>query len=139
MDIWQELCLLEELYFIFPVTYLCSNDGFIFYDFLFVSTYFLSQTPFAVDSTVSLSPFLTCCKLTFAFWRLNLAVLTRRDLLIIFERCLREVRSFHLSQHGMGNIISCVFSQITAFTSDHHRNKKRIKCVYIKIKKRNKV
>lgn len=124
MDIWQELCVLEGSYFIFPFTYLHSKDGFIFYGFLFVSSYFLSQTPSAVDSTVSLSLFSTCCKLTFATWRLNLAVLARIDLLIIFERCLQELKSFHLSQRGIGNITSCVFNQVTAFTSDHHRNAK---------------
>lgn len=124
-DIWQELCLSEGLYFTVPITYLCFKNRFIFYGFLFVSSYFLSQTSFAIDSAVSLSPFLTCCKLTFATWRLNLTVLTRTDILILFQRCLQEIRGFHLSHHGTENITSCVCSPITTFTSNHHRNRKR--------------
>lgn len=107
----------------FSHSHLRSKDGFIFYAFLFVSSYFPSPTPSAVSSTVSLSPFPTCCKLTFATWRLNLAVLARIGLLIIFERCLQELKSFHLSQHGIGNVTSCVLNQMTAFTSNHHRSK----------------
>lgn len=64
----------------------------------------------------------TCCKLTFATWRLNLAVLARIDLLIIFERCLQEAKSFHLFQCGTGNTASCVFNQIAAFIANYHRN-----------------
>lgn len=124
-DIWQELCLSEGLYFTVPITYLCSKNRFIFYGFLFVSSYFLSQTPFAIDSAVSLSPFLTCCKLTFAIWRLNLTVLTRTDILILFQRCLQEIRGSHLSQYGTKNITSCVCSPVATFTSNHHRNRKR--------------
>lgn len=66
----------------------------------------------------------TCCKLTFATCRLNLSVLASIDLLIMFEKYLQKLRSFQLSQHGIGDITSFVFSQITAFTSNYHRNTK---------------
>lgn len=79
----------------------------------------------------------TCYKLTSLTWRLNLTVLARINLLIIFERCLQEVKSFHLFQYEMRNTASCVFKHIVAFTI-YHRNMKKI-YVCIKIKARVKI
>lgn len=86
--------------FIFLFVYLHS---FIFLWFLICFQLFSLTNSLSSGQHCLLISIPTCPKLTFPPWRLNLAVLARIDLLIIFERCLQEVKSSHLFQCEMGN------------------------------------
>lgn len=130
--IFGRKCAYQRDYTLFFHSLICvpRMDLYFMVSYLFPAIFSRKLPLQSTALSLSLSPFPTCCKLTFATWRLNLAVLARIDLLIIFERCLQELKSFHLSQCGIGNITSCVFNQITAFTSNHHRNTKRDQNVF---------
>lgn len=106
-----KLCLFVKD-FTFVIIHLHS---FIFLWFLICFQLFSLTNSLYSGQHCLLISILTCCKLTFPTWRLNLAVLARIDLLIIFERCLQEVKSSYLFQCEMGNTASCVFDQIAAF------------------------
>lgn len=83
----MDIC--RELYFPIHIFALLYILWFLICFQLFSVTKSLSSGQHCVLISVP-----TCCKLTFATWRLNLAVLARIDLLIIFESCLQEALIF---------------------------------------------